>query len=172
MKILKNNYNTDTEKKIIKDKEIEPYPREITCESCKSVLEYEKGDLEMGVLGCMHLRCPCCGYENMIDDNENNIELTKDNVEWPVHFFHTSKNVNAVEHCNNENVKTAIRRAIDYFRKNKNEFEWFTECGDMYVSVYRYDGDEDYYIVVSNDFYSTYINFEDKDYNENYEDYD
>lgn len=81
MKILKNNYNTDTEKKIIEDKEIEPYPREITCESCKSVLEYEKGDLEMGVLGCMHLRCPCCGYENMIDDNENNIELTKDNVE-------------------------------------------------------------------------------------------
>ena len=42
----------------------------------------------------------------------------------------------------------------------------------MYVSVYRYDGDEDYYIVMSNDFYSTYINFEDKDYNENYEDYD
>ena len=163
MKVLKNNYNntshTEAKKTIVR-----PYPREWICEDCDSELSYEENDLTMGALGCVYLRCPCCGYENVIEDNENVIDLTKDNVEFPTHFFHTSKEMGAKECCNNTNVKECIQRAIEYFRRNKEEYQWYTQTGDMYLNVNRYDGDESYEVIVSNNYYNTYIPFENEDY--------
>ena len=49
-------------------------------------------------------------------------------------------------------------------RKNKEEFAWTTEIGNLYMTVFRYDGDENYYVVVSNNYYGTYIPFESADY--------
>lgn len=160
MKVLKDNYNEERVEEIT----IEPYPRELECEKCGSKLEYEKEDMEVGVLGCMHVRCPLCGYNNMLDGNECDITLTKDNVEFPLHFFHTSKEDGAVESCNNNNIKREINRAIEYFRKNKDGYHWFTNYGNLYISVRRYEGDEDYDVVVTNNFYNTLIPFEPEDY--------
>lgn len=162
MKVLKNNYNTLY---VVREEAVvAPYPREWVCENCESSLEYEESDLMIGALGCAYLKCPCCGHDNMIEDNENTITLTKDNVEFPTHFFHTSKETGAAEHCSSKNVNEAIQRAIKYFRENKNEYFWFMACGDMYITVLRYDGDEDYYVTVTNNYYDTYIPFESSDY--------
>ena len=161
MKVLKNNF-TGFEK--IVEKNAKPYPRFHICEDCQSELEYDKSDMTMGYLGAMYLKCPLCGYDNMIEDNENSITLTKENVEFPVHFWHISKETGAVDCCNNEEVKKVIHKAIDYFRNNKNEYHWFTATGNLYVSVDRYDGDESYEVVVSNNHYDTSIPFEDADY--------
>ena len=161
MKVLKDNF-TDFERQI--EKNVKPYPRFHICEGCLSELEYEKSDLEFGYLGSMYLKCPLCGYDNMIVDNEDSITLTKNNVEFPTHFWHTSKETGAVDCCNNEEVKKAIHRAIDYFRNNKGEYNWFCATGNLYISVSRYDGDESYNIVVTNNYYETDIPFEPVDY--------
>ena len=162
MKVLKDNYEKDVKKEI---KQIEPYPRKLVCENCNSELEYEKSDLRMGVLGCMFVDCPLCGYDNMIEDNEESIKLTVDNVEFPVHFFHTSKENGAVDCCTNEEIKKNIRKAITYFRKNKEEYDWGGHLyGNLYIHVHRWSGDEMYEITVSNDFYTTDILFEPEDY--------
>lgn len=162
MKILKNNYQkTNVEEKTLK---IEPYPRKLICEECGSELEYEKADLRMGALGCMYLDCPCCGRENMLEDNENTITLTIDNVEFPTHFWHTSKENGAVDICNNDEVKECIRNAIEYFRKNKKEYAYQTQCGNLFLVVFRWDGDESYEVILSKDYYHTYIPFESEDY--------
>lgn len=163
MKVLKDNYQKKSDEMPVKV-EIKPYPRIWICEDCGSELEYEKSDLRMGVLGCMYLDCPCCGRDNMIEDNESTIILTVDNVEFPTHFFHTSKEDGAVDICNNEEVKNYIRRAIEYFRKNKEEFAWESGSGNLRVIVFRYDGDENYEIIVTKDYYETYIPFESEDY--------
>lgn len=162
MKILENNYKQPNINE--NDNNIKSYPRECFCESCRSKLEYEKSDLRIGALGSVYLDCPLCKYENMIEDNENTITLTKDNIEFPAHFFHISKETGAVDCCNEKKIKDSIERAIDFFRKNKDEFDWYTESGNLHISVTRYDGDKEYYVVVTNDYYSTYIPFEDKDY--------
>lgn len=161
MKVLKNNYhNNET---TIMSNVNKPYPRDLICGTCGSELQYEESDVLVGALGCAYVKCPCCGNDNMLEDNEHSIDLTVDNVEFPTHFLHTSKD-NASDCCNNENVKNAIRKAIDFFRNNKNEFSWYTETGNFHVCVFRYDGDEDYYVVVSGDYYSTHILFEPEDY--------
>ena len=158
MKILKNNYNQtkDTIKK--------SYPRELICDGCESSLEYEESDLRMGEYGCMHLRCPLCGYNNIIDNNENNITLTVDNIEFPLHFHHTSVKTGAVDCFNNETIKKEIYKAIDYFRKNKDVHYWMVRYGNLYIHVYKYEGDKEYSITISNDYYTMEIPFESEDY--------
>jgi hypothetical protein len=162
MKVLKDNYTKSNINETIEN--TKPYPRKILCEYCGSELEYEETDLRIGFLGCAHLDCPLCGRANMIEDNENTITLTKDNVEFPAHFWHTSTQTGASDCCNNEEVRKDINRAIDYFRRNKNEYTWYTCCGNRYVNVYRCDGDESYEVTVSNNYYETSIPFEEEDY--------
>lgn len=160
MKVLKNNYNK--ENTYIKE-EVEEYPKMLVCDTCGSELEYEKKDMRIGSLGCAFVDCPCCGRDNLIDD-EDGVTLTKDNVEFPTHFFHTSKETGAVDCCNNEEIKKYIYKAIDYFRKNKDEYHWFAATGNLRVDVTRYEGDESYEVVVTNNYYETSIPFEREDY--------
>ena len=161
MKILKDNFsiiNTNN------NPCCNTYPRKMVCEKCRSELEYDTSDMEMGVLGCIHVKCPLCGEYNMLDDNENNIVLTADNVEFPIHFFHTSKETGAVDICNNNEIKKCINSAIAFFRNNKDEFAWYCCSGNLMVFVLRFAGDEEYEVFVSNDYFDTYIPFEKADY--------
>lgn len=158
MKVLKDNYTINE----VKNKQ--NYPRKIVCDNCGSELEYEKSDLYMGFLGSMYLDCPLCKRKNMVENNEGAITLTKDNVEFPVHFYHTSKENGAVDCCNNEEIKKYISEAIEFLRKNKEEYSWYCQTGNLYIHVFRYDGDREYYVVVTDSYYDTYIPFEKEDY--------
>lgn len=162
MKILEDNYNGSM--KECAKTTIKPYPRQCTCDGCDSILEYDKSDLYMGFLGCMYLRCPLCGEENMLEDNEGIITLTKDNVEFPVHFWHISKESGATDCCNNETVKKSIDEAISYLREHKDENWYGVESGNLYVNVCKLHRDKNYDVCVSNDYYNTVIPFEKEDY--------
>lgn len=155
MKVLKNNYNT------VFAEDIE---KELICEVCRSELEYEESDIVVGQYGCAFVECPLCGYKNYLDDDKHEVVLTKDNVEFPTHFSHTSEETGAVNCCTNNEIKGYINNAIEYFRKNKEAEHWFCCTGNLYISVTRWEGDENYWVVVSNDHYDTYIPFEAADY--------
>lgn len=162
MKVLKNNYQpTNVEPEA---KRVEPYPRKTICNECGSELEYEKSDIKIGVYGAVMVNCPCCGHDTMIDSHEDELTLTMNNIEFPVHFYHTSKENGAVDVCNNDEIRKRIQDAIKYFRKNKDAFVWQSESGNLFLVVYRYDGDHDYTVILTDNFYSTYIPFENEDY--------
>lgn len=163
IKILKNNYQEEfAPKESIKT--VEPYPRKLICEGCRSELEYDESDLIMGEYGCMFIDCPICGGHNMLEDNEHSITLTVDNIEFPVHFHHVSKESGAKDRASADEVRSEIKKAVDYFRENKEEYSYYTWCGNLCVAVYRYSGDEEYSVIVSSDFYNTEIPFEEEDY--------
>lgn len=161
IKVLKDNSKNIEVKE---EKYIEPYPRKLICEGCQSELEYDESDLVMGEYGCMYVDCPICGEHNMLVDNEKSITLTVDNIEFPVHFHHVSVETGAKERCNTEEIRHELRRAITYFRENKEETDWHTWSGNLFVFVRRWSGDENYEVVVSKDFYNMEIDFEDEDY--------
>lgn len=160
MRIIKNNLDKEN----IINKVVPSYPRKHICDNCLSELEYDEDDLYMGFGGCMHIKCPICECENMIEDNEQNIVLTKDNILFPVHFYHFSKEVGSVDNCNIDTVRNNVKRAIEYFRLNKDEFAWVSMCGNLLVVVFRYSMDNEYSVFVSNDFYDVDIDFETEDY--------
>ena len=156
MKVLKDNYRTTSY--------VEEVNSKIVCDRCRSELEYDESDIEIGAFGCAFVGCPLCGYKNYLDDGEHDIDLTMDNVKFPTHFHHASKENGAVDSLNNKEVKECIYRAIDYFRKHKNENNWFSAFGNLYISVNRWEGDESYDIAVTGDYYNTTIPFEEEDY--------
>lgn len=128
-------------------------------------MEYEESDLRMGEYGCMYLDCPVCGQDNMLEDNENCITLTVNNIEFPIHFHHISKETGAKDIFTNEEIKPYIRKAICYFRENKEEYDWGGWItGNLYIHVHRYSSDENYTVYASNEFYEAEIPFEEEDY--------
>ena len=158
MKVLVNRHVKNNNEESV------TYPKKITCEKCNSELEYEKSDIVIGAYGCPHILCPLCNYDNLLYDEEEELILTKDNVKFPTHFSYTSKETGAVDVCNNTEIKSYINRAIAYFRKNKDEFCWYAATGNLIIFVCRYDGDENYWVVVADKHYDTYITFEKEDY--------
>lgn len=160
MKVLKDNYSYNHNK----DVKIEnPYPRKTVCERCSSELEYDKSDIRIGEYGCAIVNCPLCGHDSILD--EECMTLTKDNVKFPEHFSHTSTE-NAVDVFNNETIKKYIHKAIDYLRKYNDTTHYGGHItGNLYLTVDKWNGDENYEVTVSKDFYNTYIQFEAEDYN-------
>lgn len=160
MKILKNNYNYCKEKRF---KNAESKSLKIHCDQCGSELEITKNDTHIGWLGALFVTCPCCGEESMVDELEG-ITLTIDKLVFPVHFSRTNKEmIQVVENCPDEIVKE-IKRAITYFREHKDKYFWHTSHGDMFVIVFRYEGDKEYSVMVTKDFYETAIPFQAVDY--------
>lgn len=156
MKVLKNNCTTKVLKTV-------PSTLKINCDTCDSELEITKEDTHIGWLGAVYVTCPCCGEETIIDELEG-ITLTKDNVEFPTHFNRTNKDLRNVVEISPDKITDAIKKAIEYFRQYKDAFAWYTASGDSLVAVYNNSGDEEYFVMVTKDYYTTYIPFEPQDY--------
>lgn len=161
MKVLKDNYSKT---KTIATPIVKPYPRKHICEDCSSSLEYEKSDIRIGALGCVYLDCPLCGCNNILDDNEETIKLTMNNIEFPTHFWHASVEKGAVDCLDEKHIRKYIGDAINYFRKNKDEYVYQTATGNLTMHIYRCEDEEEYEVVVAGNYYSAIIPFEPKDY--------
>lgn len=92
------------------------------------------------------------------------ITLTKDNIDFPTHFYRTKTGKIGVKEVANQKVVDEIRRGIEWLRINKNEYLWFTRHGDLFLIILKYDGDEKYNVLVTKDWYETDIPFEEDDY--------
>lgn len=153
IKVIKNNFEKEEEK----TKTVTTF-----CNKCDSELEVSEEDTYIGWLGARFATCPCCGSETMVDEMDG-ITLTKDNLEYPKHFKHTSK-YHGCKEMSTDFILGEIKRAINYFRNNKDEYAVEFGSGDSNIHVYRYPGDEEYHVVVTRDWYETYIPFEAEDY--------
>lgn len=158
MKVLKDNYNV---MKALEEKEPESI---ITCcDDCGSELEVSPEDMYVGWLGAMHCICPCCGEETMVEQAKG-ITLTRDNVQFPKHFYRTTTGMKYVSELTCDEIKERIQEGIDYLRRHKDEDYWSTWSGDTFIIVFNLSNDGEYSVVVSKDFYETDIPFEDVDY--------
>jgi hypothetical protein len=157
VKVLKNNCIESVKKNT-------PEKITIECDKCGSELEITKEDTHIGWLGAAFVTCPCCGEDTMVEEMEG-ITLTKDNIEFPLHFIRTNKELRNVSEVASDSIIKEIKKGIEYFRKNKDAYDWYTSYGDLFISMYKYDEDKDYFVLVTKDFYETNIPFEAEDYN-------
>ena len=148
MKIIKNNKQTQIK-----------YPMRVICYNCESELEIEEQDTHVGYPGAMYFTCPVCGEEIMIEELDG-ITLTKDNIEFPQHFYYFGNGVDLTS----EEIRKYINDAIKYFRKNPDSFCYTTGTGNTGILVQNFSGDYEYHIVVTKDFYDVEIPYEHEDY--------
>ena len=92
------------------------------------------------------------------------ITLTKDNIEFPIHFSRTTKGMRHVVETNSDEIVKQIQNAIEHFRHFKDEDCWYISYKDVFVIVFRDSSCDDYFVVVTKDFYETHIPFEKEDY--------
>ncbi len=157
IKVIQNNFNK-TES--IKEKQTTIHT---FCDECNSELELTPEDTHIGWLGAAFVTCPCCGEETMVEELEG-ITLTKDNIVFPVHFQRCNKDKKSVKEIYNDKITSEIRKGIEWFRCNKDEYYWYTSYGDLFVIIFRYTDDEEYFVVVTKDFYNACVPFEKGDY--------
>ena len=134
------------------------YPLKITCKKCGANLEVEETDVYIGALGLGYVICPVCRKATPFDEVE--FEVTKDNVVFPQHFFHS---VNGVD-ISPEEIRETIKKGIDFFRENPEAFTWTTQFGNMWMTIFNYSGDEEYHVNITKDYYDIFIHYADADY--------
>ena len=152
MIVLKDKYNHVTQKQ----DESKPKTYKITCENCDSELEVEDDDIQVGTHGMGYVVCPCCGEETYADELADYFQLTKDNVEFPTHYYSFSDGV----HIDDDTVNKWVKECIEEFDPN-DENDWcrFTGSGDTMVFVSKLDEDEEYDVYVCKNYYETFIPF-------------
>ena len=138
------------------------FPLTIECEKCGSQLEIDEEDIVIKVLGLPGVICPVCGKWTAVDEleDEYSVNITKDNIEFPDHFFHS---VNGVD-LDKDEIKKYINDGIEWFRKNPEAFVYTTGTGNTGIMIQNYSGDEEYHAIVTKDYYDTFIPYEKEDY--------
>ena len=151
IKILKDNSNNIE----VKEENIAMFPLKIKCSECDSELEITEEDTHIGWMGARFITCPCCGEESMVDELDG-ITLTKDNVEFPLHYY-SSKNAVSV---NDDTINKWVKECIDRFDPN-DENDWLRYAGskDTMVFVFKFDEDKEYDVYVCKNYYETFIPF-------------
>lgn len=168
MKVIQNNYKNQPQNRHQTPEAIRPKLRiekvNLKCENCGSVLEVSREDTHIGYLGLPHVTCPCCNYEMDVEEFEDDaINIYASNVKYPTHFTVSSKDFTAVE-ISDEEINKWIQQGIEFLRENKDEYYYFTGSGNTLVHIYRFEGDEEYYVVVSKDYENSEVKFEEEDY--------
>ena len=140
--------------KIIKkeNEQIKPsiFPFITKCEYCDTELELDESDVHIGSCGLYDYICPCCNMKNELDEG---IELNKNNLQFPIHYysFENGKEVN------DEEINKWVKQGIEYLEEHIDEYLWFTGTGDSKVFVQKFDGDNEYSITVCKNYYEVEI---------------
>ena len=117
------------------------------CEKCNNLLE---DDIQYGELGVPYIHCEYCGEDNELED-EDYLELTKDNVRFPQHYYNFGRG----KSIDNDTINKWVKKCINYLEKNPNEDHIFTASGDTVVHVTRFEGDGTYNVQVCKNYYDT-----------------
>lgn len=168
MKVIQNNYKNQLRNRHQIPEEIKPKLKvekvNLECENCGSVLEVSREDTHIGYLGLPHVTCPCCNYEMGVEEfDDDAIDICASNVKYPTHFTISSKEFRAIE-IPDERINEWIQQGIGYFRNHKDEYYWYIGSGNTWVHIHRYEDEEEYYVIVSKDYESGEIEFEEDDY--------
>jgi DNA-directed RNA polymerase subunit M/transcription elongation factor TFIIS len=140
-------------------KENPKFPMRVICEHCESEIEVDEKDVKIGEFGLYKFTCPVCGKESFVDDE--GLTLTTENLKFPDHYHSSFNGVN----ISNEEIDKMVKDCIKRLREtnDKTVYSTFTECGNTYVAVNRYDGDQVFNVVVSKDYYETDVPFTEED---------
>ena len=139
--------------KIIK-KETEPtpsiFPFRTSCEYCDTELELDESDVHISSYGLYDYICPCCNMKNKLDEG---IDLNKDNLQFPIHYY-SFENGKEVQ---DEKIDKWVKKGIEYLEEHTDEYLYCTGTGNSKVFVQKLEGDNVYSITVCKNYYEVEI---------------
>lgn len=147
--LTKKNKNSDVDQEnICSDKH-----KHIKCEYCEHDIYFDKDDEHVGGFGCYYVYCPHCGEETLVEDED--LELTDDNIKFPDHFYHTSTYKKNVVSITEEEVTNEIKRLVKEIEKTPDVTYRACEWGDTMIVVMNCE--DEIRVFVTKDYYETSI---------------
>lgn len=138
------------------------YPIIHKCECCGSELSVGKEDIKEGYLGMAYVDCPACHQRSYLEIEELDRFVSVDDLKFPNHFYQFSGK--DAKELTSDEIKEYIKRAIEFFRDNPDNFCYVGGTGDTEIMVLNYPGDAQYVITVCKGYYQTELDYVDDDY--------
>ena len=119
------------------------------CEYCGEELH---GEVQVGQLGLKYIHCDNCG-EDSYNEDLGEIELTKDNLHFPQHYYCFKNGIDQSD----EWIDKQVRKGLEYLKNNPTEDFVELGTGNTNICITKYEDDEEYRVVVSKGYYDTNI---------------
>src|SRR5574344_224645 len=126
------------------------FPIKAKCEYCNAELEVDKEDAHIGEYGLYDYIYPCCNMKNTIDDG---IDLTKDNLQFPIHYY----SFNDGKDIPDEKINKWVKVCIEKLEEDKESYISWTGTGNTKVFVQKFEKDNEYSITVCKGYYEVEI---------------
>lgn len=146
MKIIYNTFN---------EKEQKFEENEITCPHCKSILRISEEDFSEGEYGACYILCPCC-HKKIEDDKFPYFDVTRYTVSFPK-SYHSFKDGVDIE---DEEINKMVDECIRVFEEYPEETFRYHAVGNTFVAVFNHVEEDDYYVVVTKNYFDTYVDKE------------
>lgn len=128
--------------RLIKSNNIESeYPKRHVCDECGAELEYDKGDVHIGWMGCEYVTCPACDRETMVG------ECRVQPPTWKTTFYHTSIETGAVD-IKDVEIKEYVNKAVKSLCSEKwkpGEF-YATSTGNLLIVGIKWEDGVEVYV--------------------------
>lgn len=118
--------------------------RIVRCEDCDTKIQYEKEDIKYREFGIPYLKCPVCNKDINLD-NEEDLKLNFDNIEYPIHFHSFDSKKNAVE-INNKEINISIKRLLNKIKNEEDGNFLYEGGGNTIVFVMKYEDRYDIFV--------------------------
>ena len=126
------------------------FPIKTKCEYYNAELEVDKEDVHIGEYGLYEYICPCCNIKNTIDDG---IDLTKDNLQFPIHYY----SFNDGKDISDEKINKWVKECIEKLEEDKESYISWTGTGNTKVFVQKFEEDNEYSITICKGYYEVEI---------------
>lgn len=100
------------------------------CTECHAELKFAFDDTYIGAYGVRYLKCPVCGEE--IITGIDGIDLTYDNVEFPIHFYKTGEEAVDIP---DEQIQKWVRRGLSAFKNGEARDFWYSGTGNAFMII-------------------------------------
>lgn len=113
--------------------------KQIRCDDCRTLLEYDSSDVHQG-----YITCPWCGYGIYVG---NFISFPKD------------YRLNNGADIGNERINTYVKEGIEFLRNHQEAEHYYIGTGNTIICIFRNDELEEFNVYVCKIYYSTEIEY-------------
>ena len=114
--------------------------RQVRCDDCRTLLEYDSSDIYNG-----YITCPCCGYGIFVDDFTTSFPCD----------YHLNDGLDIKD----EAIDIYVKEGIEFLRNHEEACHYYIGTGNTIICIFRNDELEEFNVFVCKDYYSTEIEY-------------
>ena len=114
--------------------------RQVRCDECRTLLEYDSSDIYKG-----YITCPCCGSDIRVSDFT---------ISFPQDYY-----LNNGVDVENKEIDECVKEGINFLRNHEESDDYFVGTGNTMIFILRNDELEEFNVYVCKNYYDAEIEY-------------